>query len=76
MKLKIGNTILNQQALKNLFWIFFFTGIYIGFGMALREDGKSWFSIPLFIILILILPKLIRGIKDEIQHERDVADKL
>ena len=76
MKLKIGNTTFNQKALRNVLWIFFFIGIYVGISIALKEDGKSTFSFPMFFPLILIIPKLVRGIKDEIQHERDSEDRL
>jgi hypothetical protein len=73
MELKIGNRTFNQQALRNLFRLIFFTGIYVG--IALDEDGKSTLSFSLFVPLMFILPKRIRRIKDKIQHEHIVADK-
>lgn len=71
MKLKIGNTILNRQALRSLLWIFLFIGIFIGASIALKEDGKSWFSAPLAISFILIVAKLVRDVKQEIDSERE-----
>ena len=71
MKLKLGNTILNQQVLRNLFWIFLFIGIFIGASIAFREDGKRPISIPLALPFILIITKLSRGIRQEIGSERE-----
>ena|GEM_PF-1987223 len=74
MKLKLGNTILNQQALRDLFLMLFSIGVYIGISFALTEDGKGPVSLPLAIPFLLIVAKLIRGIRQEIINERNIEN--
>ena len=75
MRLKVGNILLNRQALKNIFWILFFVSIYVGVGITLREDGKPPISLPLTIPFFIVVAKLIRSVRQEIANERAAENK-
>ncbi len=69
MKLRIKNCTLNQRALTKIGLIGLVTGLYIGFGIYFREQGKSNPTVLLIIFLCIIIPSLVRGIKKDIDDE-------
>ncbi|MBC7568179.1 MAG: hypothetical protein H7319_00395 [Spirosoma sp.] len=74
MTLKLGNTILNQRASRDLFLMLFSIGVYIGISFALTEDGKGPVSLPLAIPVFLIVAKLIRAVRQEVINERNIEN--
>lgn len=61
---------LNHLVLRKLFLSFFLTGVLIGVQVALLEAGKPMTLLPFLPIYALVIPALIRGIRNEIANER------
>lgn len=70
MKIRLGTAVLNHRALLQLFLIFFLVGVPIGVAVAMLEAGKPVKLLPFLPIYIIIIPVLIRGIRNEIANEQ------
>ncbi len=70
MKIKLGTVVLDHRALLKLVLIFFLTGVLIGVQVAMLEAGKPMALLPFLPIYVIVLPVLIRGIRQEIANER------
>ena len=67
MKLKVGNWIIHEKALRKIAFVLFLIGIHIGVAVAAKEFYNN-FSTSIFIIIhAIIIPQLLRNIGDDIE---------
>lgn len=70
MKIKLGNTVLNQRALVKLFLICFLFSTLIGAKIVTRSGHNDVSLLPFMPIFVILIVRLYRGVQKEIDSER------
>ena len=68
MKLKVGNWIIHEKALRKLAFVLFLIGIHIGVRIATKELYQRFSTLIFIVIYAIIIPRIFRNISDDIEQ--------